>query len=391
MKTVKEIEVTGKTVLVRADYNVPVDENGAITDDNRIAVTIELIDYLLKQRAKVVLASHMGRPGGKRDNRFSLRPVAARLADLVQKKVEFVEDCIGDLAREKVKALEEGEILLLENLRFHKGEKSNDPQFARELASLCDVYVNEAFAVSHRDQASVTGITEYAPVSAAGFVLEKEIRTYYDSVRNPKRPLVAIIGGAKVSGKLEALRNMLNYVDRMIVGGAMANTFLKSSGIDTRGSMVEEDLVDTAAGIMLTAEELGIELLLPTDLVAADSFSREAESVKVPVDQIPSGWMGLDIGPETAERFAKAVENAGTIVWNGPMGVFEMEPFMAGTRAVAEAVAGSGAFSIVGGGDTGLAVKMCGLSEGMSYISTGGGAFLHLMEGKELPGVKALN
>lgn len=391
MKTVKEIEVTGKTVLVRADYNVPVDENGAITDDNRIAVTIELIDYLLKQRAKVVLASHMGRPGGKRDNRFSLRPVAARLAELVQKKVEFVEDCIGDLAREKVKALEEGEILLLENLRFHKGEKSNDPQFARELASLCDVYVNEAFAVSHRDQASVTGITEYAPVSAAGFVLEKEIRTYYDSVRNPKRPLVAIIGGAKVSGKLEALRNMLNYVDRMIVGGAMANTFLKSSGIDTRGSMVEEDLVDTAAGIMLTAEELGIELLLPTDLVAADSFSREAESVKVPVDQIPSGWMGLDIGPETAERFAKAVENAGTIVWNGPMGVFEMEPFMAGTRAVAEAVAGSGAFSIVGGGDTGLAVKMCGLSEGMSYISTGGGAFLHLMEGKELPGVKALN
>ncbi|MFO7754190.1 MAG: phosphoglycerate kinase [Desulfobacteraceae bacterium] len=391
MKTVKEIEVTGKTVLVRADYNVPVDENGAITDDNRIAVTIELIDYLLKQRAKVVLASHMGRPGGKRDNRFSLKPVAARLAELVQKKVEFVEDCIGDLAREKVKALEEGEILLLENLRFHKGEKSNDPQFARELASLCDVYVNEAFAVSHRDQASVTGITEYAPVSAAGFVLEKEIRTYYDSVRNPKRPLVAIIGGAKVSGKLEALRNMLNYVDRMIVGGAMANTFLKSSGIDTRGSMVEEDLVDTAAGIMLTAEELGIELLLPTDLVAADSFSREAESVKVPVDQIPSGWMGLDIGPETAERFAKAVENAGTIVWNGPMGVFEMEPFMAGTRAVAEAVAGSGAFSIVGGGDTGLAVKMCGLSEGMSYISTGGGAFLHLMEGKELPGVKALN
>ena len=390
MRTLREIDVKGKTVLVRADYNVPVDENGAITDDNRIVTTIDLIDYLLKQNARIVLASHMGRPGGKKDPGLSLRPVAARLSELIHRKVGFAEDCIGEAVKEKVNDLQEGEILVLENLRFHEEEKKNDPRFAEELASLCDVYVNEAFAVSHRSQASVTGVPKYVPLSAAGFLLEKEVRNYLDSVKNPQRPLVALIGGAKVSGKLEALQNMLNYVDKLIIGGAMANTFLKARGIDTKRSMVEEDLVDTAADIMRTAEENSIELLLPVDLVAADRFSKDAQTVKVPVEEIPDNWMGLDIGPETAERFAKALENAGTIVWNGPMGVFEMSAFMEGTKSVAEAVARSGAFSIVGGGDTGLAVKMCGVSDGISYISTGGGAFLHLMEGRELPGVTAL-
>lgn len=390
MKTLKEIDVKAKTVLVRCDYNVPTDENGAITDDNRITATIELIDYLLQQNARIVLASHMGRPGGKKDPALSLRPVAARLSELISRKVAFADDCIGDSVKEKVNALQEGEILVLENLRFHEEEKKNDPRFAKELASLCDVYVNEAFAVSHRSQASVTGIPKYAPASGAGFLLEKEVRNYLDSVKNPVRPLIALIGGAKVSGKLEALRNMLNYVDKLIIGGAMANTFLKARGIDTRGSMVEDDLVDTAADIMRTAEEKSIELLLPVDLVAADRFSKDAQTVKVPVDQIPAEWMGLDIGPKTADRFAKALENAGTIVWNGPMGVFEMPAFMEGTRKVAEAVARSGAFSIVGGGDTGLAVKMSGVSDSISFISTGGGAFLHMMEGRELPGVTAL-
>ncbi len=390
MKTLKEIDVKGKTVLVRCDYNVPVDEEGAITDDHRIVATIDLIDYLLKQNSRIVLASHMGRPGGKKEPGLSLRPAAARLSELIARKVAFAEDCIGESVKEQVQALQQGEILVLENLRFHEEEKKNDPEFAKELASLCDVYVNEAFAVSHRSQASVTGIPKYAPVSAAGFLLEKEVRSYLDSVQNPVRPLVAVIGGAKVSGKLEALKNMLNYVDKLIIGGAMANTFLKARGIDTKGSMVENDLVDTAADIMRKAEENAIEFLLPVDLVAADGLSKDAETVKVPVEQIPDNWMGLDIGSETAERFAKALEHAGTIVWNGPMGVFEMAPFMEGTRKVAEAVARSDAFSIVGGGDTGLAVKMCGVSDSISYISTGGGAFLHLMEGRELPGVTAL-
>lgn len=390
MKTLKEIDVQGKIVLARCDYNVPTDENGAITDDNRITATIELIEYLLKQNARIVLASHMGRPGGKKDPKLSLRPVAARLFELIHTKVAFADDCIGESVKEKVRALQQGEILVLENLRFHEEEKKNDSKFAKELASLCDVYVNEAFAVSHRSQASVTGVPGYAPVSAAGFLLEREVRTYLDSVQNPVRPLVALIGGAKVSGKLEALRNMLNYVDKLIIGGAMANTFLKARGVDTKGSMVEEELVDTAGDIIKKAEEKSIELLLPKDLVVADRLSKDAKWVNAAVEEIPDNWMGLDIGPETAERFAKALENAGTIVWNGPMGVFEMASFMEGTRKVAEAVARSEAFSIVGGGDTGLAVKMCEVSDRISYVSTGGGAFLHLMEGKELPGVTAL-
>jgi len=279
---------------------------------------------------------------------------------------------------------------MLENLRFHDQEKENNDAFSKKLANLCDVYVNNAFAVSHRDQASITGIPRFAPVSAAGFLLEKEVQSYTDSVENPKRPLVAVIGGAKVSSKLAALENMLNFVDMLIIGGAMANTFLKCLGVDTKGSMIEDDLLPTAGKIIQTAREKGIDLFLPTDLVCADRFDKDAEARQVLVDEIPDDWMALDIGPMTARHYARAIKNAGTIVWNGPMGVFEMEKFMSGTQAVADAIADSPAFSIVGGGDTGLAAKKCHIADKVSYISTGGGAFLHLMEGKKLPGVVAL-
>jgi phosphoglycerate kinase len=279
---------------------------------------------------------------------------------------------------------------MLENLRFHEEEKKNDPEFAKALADLCDVYVNNAFAVSHRDQASVTGITRYAKSSAAGFLLEKEVRSYYDSVEHPKKPLVVVIGGAKVSSKLAALENMLKFVDCMVIGGAMANTFLRANGVDTKGSMIETDLIQTAADIMAHAKAKGIDLLLPVDLVVADRFDKDAQSRTVSLDEIPDGWMALDIGPGTAKNFADAIADAGTIVWNGPMGVFEMAQFAPGTQTIADAIAGSSAFSVVGGGDTGLAVKQCGISEKVSYISTGGGAFLHMMEGKVLPGVAVL-
>lgn len=390
MKSVKDLEMYGKRVLVRVDYNLPMDENSIITDDNRIKATLPLIEYLMEKGAKIILASHMGRPGGKRVAHLSLAPAAIRLAELLNREVGFVEECIGGEVQKKVAGLCNGDIVLLENLRFHKGEKANDPEFAKELASLCDIYVNNAFAVSHRSQASIVGIVPFVAKCAAGFLLEKEISCYSDSVKNPEKPLVAIIGGAKVSTKLNALKNMLNYVDTLIIGGAMANTFLKSCGIDTKGCLIEEELISTAAEIVLDAENRGVELLLPKDLVVAEKFDKNAKKGEVLVHDIPDNWTGLDIGRKTAALFAKAIYKAKTVVWNGPMGVFEMEPFRAGTKAVADAVAASDAFSVVGGGDTGLAVKVCNVAEKISYISTGGGAFLHLMEGKELSGVIAL-
>jgi len=390
MKSVRDIDVTSKTVFVRVDYNVPVDEKLNITDDNRIVETLDLIRYLVKRQAKIILASHMGRPNGKRDPKLSLVKVAERLSQLLDKPVLFADDCIGEDISKRVSQLENSQILMLENLRFHPEEKENNEAFAKKLASLCDVYVNNAFAVSHRDQASVTGIPKFAPESVAGFLLEKEVQSYYDSVENPKRPLVAVIGGAKVSGKLAALENMLKFVDKLIIGGAMANTFLKSQGVDTKGSMIEEDLLQTAADIVKKAKKKGVDFLLPRDLVCADKFDKDARVKEVLVDQIPDQWMALDIGPKTALRYAKAIKDAGTIVWNGPMGVFEMEKFISGTQTIADAIAASSAFSIVGGGDTGLAAKKCNVADKVSYISTGGGAFLHLMEGKKLPGVVAL-
>nr|NJM01574.1 phosphoglycerate kinase [Desulfobacula sp.] len=391
MKSVKDIPVASKRVFVRVDYNVPLDDRLNITDDNRIRETLGLIRYLMENKAKIILASHLGRPKGKPDMKYSLAPAAKRLSELLKREIRFAEDCIGDAVTEQVSRLKEGEILMLENLRFHPEEEKNADDFAKALAGLCDVYINEAFAVSHRDQASVTGIPKFVKESGAGFLLEKEIKSYYDSVERPKRPLVAVIGGAKVSSKLAALENMLNCVDTLIIGGAMANTFLKSRGIDTQGSMIEEDLLETAGRIMRKAAEKGVDLLLPNDLVCAEKLDQDADSKTVPIQDIPEGWTALDIGPKTALRYAKILKDAGTIVWNGPMGVFEMEPFMAGTMAVAEAVAASKAFSVVGGGDTGLAAKKCRIEDKVSYISTGGGAFLHMMEGKILPGVAALN
>jgi phosphoglycerate kinase len=390
MKSVKDIKVGGKKVFVRVDYNLPMDEDLNITDDNRIRATLDLIDYLLARKAKIILASHMGRPNGVRDKRFSLKPAANRLETLLNQKILFADDCIGEKVEQQVAGLADGQILLLENLRFHAGEKKNDPEFAKKLAGLCDVYINNAFAVSHRDQASITGITKFVKDACPGFLLEKEVKSYTDSVENPIKPLVAIIGGAKVSSKLAALENMLNFVDMLIIGGAMANTFLKAKGFDIKGSMIEKDLLETAAIIMKKADQKNIQLLLPCDLVAADKFDKNAAVKTVPVDGIPDNWIALDIGPQTSDLYAKAIAKAGTIVWNGPMGVFEMEKFAQGTQAVARAIAESTAFSIVGGGDTGLAAKQCKVIDQLSYISTGGGAFLHLMEGKQLPGVAAL-
>ena len=390
MRSVKDLQVEGKKIFVRVDYNRPMDEDGNITDDNRIVATLDLIKYLVENQAKVILASHLGRPKNGPEAKFSLAPAARRLSELLGQDVAFAPDCIGPEVAALVDGLKGGDILLLENLRFHGEEKKNDPEFAKSLASLCDIYINNAFAVSHRDQAAVTGITEYAPESAAGFLLEKEVNSYYDSVETPKRPLVAVIGGAKVSSKLAALENMLNFVDKLIIGGAMANTFLASRGMDPKGSMVEADLFATASQILNTAEEKGIEVLLPTDLRVADRFAEDAQFKDVSLDQIPDQWMALDVGPQTARTYAAALAEAGTIVWNGPMGVFEMETFKAGTQVVADAIADSNAFSIVGGGDTGLAAKRCKIADKVSYISTGGGAFLHMMEGKKLPGVKVL-
>ena len=390
MKSVKDIDVTSKRVFVRMDYNVPLDEELNITDDNRIIKTLDLIRYLIQQHAKIILASHMGRPNGKRDPKFSLAPVCKHLSQLLGKPVLFADDCIGDAVTKIVSQLADCQVLLLENLRFHSEEKNNDEAFSKKLAGLCDVYVNNAFAVSHRDQASVTGIPRFAKESVAGFLLEKEVQFYYDSVEKPERPLVAIIGGAKVSSKLAALENMLKFVDKLIIGGAMANTFLKSQGVDTKGSIIEEDLSHTAVDIIQKAKGQGIDVLLPCDLICAESFDKKARIREVLLNQIPDQWMALDIGPKTALKYAKAIKDAKTIVWNGPMGVFEMEKFMSGTRVVANAIADSGAVSIVGGGDTGLAAKKCNVVDKVSYVSTGGGAFLYLMEGKKLPGVVAL-
>ncbi len=390
MKSVKDIAVTDKRVFVRVDYNLPMDDQGNITDDNRILATLDMIRYLLDKGAKIILASHLGRPKDGRDDKFSLLPAASRLSELLSTEVQFVGDCIGPEVEARVAALKSGQILMLENLRFHSGEKKNDPAFARALAGLCDVYINNAFSVSHRDQASVTGITAFVNEAGAGFLLEKEVRSYYDSVEHPKKPLVAVIGGAKVSSKLAALENMLNFVDRLIIGGAMANTFLAAMGTDTKGSMIEDDLFETARNILKKAESRGIQVLLPSDLLVAATFAADAEKKTTGLDGIPDNWMALDIGPETASAFAAAIADAGTIVWNGPMGVFEMPAFATGTQAVADAIAASQGFSIVGGGDTGLAAKTCGIADKVSYISTGGGAFLHMMEGKKLPGVAAL-
>jgi len=390
MKTIKDIDIAGKRVFVRVDFNVPMDEQQNISDDTRISAVLPTLKYILDNNSKLIIASHLGRPKGKVVPEMSLSPVSKRLGRFLKKKVVLANDCIGPEVEELVSKMKNGDVVLLENLRFHPEEQKNDDAFAKKLAELCDVYINDAFAVSHRNNASVVTITRYAPVSGAGFLLQKELDYFKKAMADPQRPLVAIVGGAKVSSKISALENMLNHVDKFIIGGAMANTFLKSTGCNMEKSMVEMDLVEVAGSIIKKAAEKGIKLYLPVDAVVASHFDSKAALKTVPVKEIPQDWMALDIGPATSLLFSEALHDARTIIWNGPMGVFEMDAFSHGTRAIVRSVANSHALSIVGGGDTDVAVHKSGETDRITYISTGGGAFLALLEGKTLPAVEAL-
>jgi phosphoglycerate kinase len=390
MKTLKDLELAGKRVLVRVDFNVPMNESGEITDDLRIRTVLPTLRYLVEQRARVIICTHMGRPKGQRVEKFSLAPVAALTAEMLDRPVPLAPDCIGDEVAAAVAALKDGDCLMLENLRFHPEEEKNDAAFSRQLAAVADVYVNDAFAVSHRVHASVVGVAALVPEKAAGFLLQKEMEYFQRAIGTPLRPLVAIVGGAKVSGKLEALQSMLGRVDRMIIGGAMANTFLKSQGYNVGASKVEDDLLETARELLVQARARGIKVYLPVDVIAADRFAPDAVSKQVTIQDIPDNWMALDIGPASVVLFNEALADAKTIVWNGPMGAFEMDAYARGTMAMAHTVASSHALSVTGGGDSNAAVKQSGEAENISYMSTGGGAFLMLMEGKELPGIKVL-
>jgi len=390
MKCIDEVDIKGKKVLIRVDFNVPVDDSGVITDDTRIKAHLRTIRYCLDNNAKVILTSHMGRPKGQRVDKLSLKPVASVLSKLLQKEVIFVDDCIGDAAEKTVAAMKEGDVVLLENLRFHIGDEKNDPDFAKALAKLCDVYIDDAFAVSHRKAASNTAITQFVKISAAGFLLKDEIEYFNKAMGNPARPLVAIIGGAKVSDKIGVLENLIDKVDKLIIGGGMAFTFLKALGNEVGKSICENEMVDKAKEIMDKAKAKHVAIYLPLDCVIADKAAADAQIKISRIDEIPKDYMGLDIGPATISIFTDALKGVKTIVWNGPMGMFELEPFSKGTFAMAKAVADSGALSIIGGGDTDSAVHKAGVSSKVSYISTGGGAFLELLEGKTMPAVEAL-
>ncbi len=386
---VDEIEVKDKKVFIRADFNVPLDQ-GIITDDIRIKSTLPTVKSVLDRGGSVILASHLGRPKGKVDKKYSLAPVAARLSELLGKEVIFIEDCIGKEVEEKAQHLKPGDILLLENLRFHPEEEKNDEGFARKLAGLADIYINDAFAVSHRAHASVEAITHFARQKGAGFLIKNEITYFNKAMGEPERPLIAIIGGAKVSGKLEVLENLIQKVDKLLIGGGMAFTFLKAKGIEIGKSLVEDDLLDTARKVMKKADERGAKVILPVDCVVANKVDAEAEYKTTTINDIPADWLGLDIGEQTLKLFKEAIKDARTIVWNGPMGVFEIEPFSKGTYGVVDLVADSPALSIVGGGDTDVALHRSGKSDKISFMSTAGGAFLELLKGETLPAIKAL-
>ncbi len=390
MKNIKDIDIAGKRVLIRVDFNVPMDADGNITDDIRIRMALPTLEYALEQGARLIVCSHMGRPKGKRVPEFSLAPVAAHLGKLLGREVKLAPDCIGPEVEAMVGAMQDGEVILLENLRYHAEEQANDPEFGRQLAALADVYINDAFAVSHRAHASVVGIPRHCASKAAGFLLQKEMDYFHRSMDEPVRPLVAIVGGAKVSSKLGALTNMLAKVDRMIIGGAMANTFLKSQGYAVGDSKVEDDLLEEAATLLRQAGEQGVKVYLPVDVIVAEAFAPDAVTKQVTIQDIPAGWMALDIGPASVICFNEVLADARTIIWNGPMGAFELDAFARGTMALAHTVASAHALSITGGGDSNAAVKKSGEADNISYMSTGGGAFLMLMEGKELPGVVAL-
>ena len=383
-------DLAGKKIFLRVDFNVPLDEKGNITDDTRIRAVLPTINYALDCSAKVIIASHLGRPKGEKNPKYSMAPAAKRLSRFLDKDVTLATDCIGDSVTSLVDSMKPGDVIMLENLRFYPGEEKNDPEFARALADLADIYVNDAFAVSHRAHASVEAITRFLPVIAAGFLMKNEMGFFDRAMKNPVHPLVAILGGAKVSGKIEVIDNLLTKVDKIIVGGGMAFTFLKALGYGIGKSLVEEQLLETALATYNKAREKGIKFYLPVDCVVADRFDPAAEIKITPIQEIPNDWMALDIGPATTTLFSEALQNAKTIIWNGPMGVFEMDAFSRGTFAMVSAVANSYALTIVGGGDTDVAVHRAGEFAKISYISTGGGAFLELLEGKKLPGIRVL-
>lgn len=389
-KTVRDIEVTGKRVLVRVDFNVPLDKSTSeITDDSRIRAALPTIKDLIENRAKVILCSHLGRPKGAVKPELSLAPVGKRLSELLGQLVKTAEDCIGPKAEEAAAALEDGEVLILENLRFHPEEEKNDPEFAKSLASLADIYVNDAFGTAHRAHASTAGVTKYLP-AVSGFLMEKELGFLGNALADPERPFAMIVGGAKVSDKITMLENILPKVDVLIIGGGMANTFLKAHGLDVGKSKVENDQLDVAQCLIVMAEEQDIPILLPSDVVVAKEFEAESPSQTVPVDEVPDDWMILDIGPETVSFFSEAIERCRTVVWNGPVGVFEFPAFANGTKSIASLLAGLDGTTIIGGGDSAAAVEELGLADKMTHVSTGGGASLEFLEGKTLPGVAAL-
>ncbi|HEB75564.1 MAG TPA: phosphoglycerate kinase [Nitrospirae bacterium] len=388
--TIQDFDLKGKRVFIRVDFNVPLDDNLNITDDRRIRSALPTINYAIDEGAKVILASHLGRPKGKADPRYSLAPVAKRLKRLLNKDVVFAPDCIGPQVKNIIDKMQPGDVVVLENLRFHPGEEKNDEELAKALASLADFYVNDAFGTAHRNHASIVGVPKFLP-AAAGFLLKKEIEYLKGVVNNPVRPFVAILGGAKVSGKIGVLENLESNVDKVLIGGGMAFTFIKAMGYEVGDSLVEGDMLETAHRIRTKLKERGVKFYLPVDCVIAQSLDAGAETKIVPTLEIPKGWKALDIGPATAKLFSEAIQNAKTILWNGPMGVFEIDAFSRGTFAVARAIADAYALTIVGGGDTDLAVHRAGVSDSISFISTGGGATLQLLEGKELPGIAALS
>lgn len=390
--TLNDVELKEKTVLMRVDFNVPI-KDGVISDDNRIVQALKSIKHVVNAGAKLILTSHLGRPAGSPDPEFSLRPVADHLATLLDAKVHFAEDCIGGKRTSVVDAADFGEVVLLENVRFHEGEKKNDPEFAKQLAEGADLFVNDAFGSSHRAHASVAGVTEVLQPAVSGYLLDKEIKYLEESVNSPERPFIAILGGAKVSDKIGVIENLLSKVDSILIGGGMTYTFYKAKGLPIGNSLVEEDKVELAGELMKKAEEAGVNFMLPIDSVVAKEFKNDAEHKVVDEDGIEDGWMALDIGPQTSIAFSNSIKNAKTVVWNGPMGVFEMENFAEGTFEVANALAKAtenGATTIIGGGDSSSAIKKAGLSDKVSHVSTGGGASLEYLEGKELPGVAVL-
>lgn len=388
-RSIRDVEVRGKRVLVRVDLNAPQDAEGHVTDDTRLQAIKPTVDYLRENGARIVLMSHLGRPKGKVVEKLRMGPIATRLAQILGQDVQVAPDCIGPEVEKMVQALQPGQILLLENLRFHPEEEGNDPQFAARLARLGDIYVNDAFGTAHRAHASTEGVAHYLP-AVAGLLMQREVAVLGNLVEHPQRPFATIIGGAKVSGKLEVLQHLLQRVDLLLIGGGMAVTFLKGRGLNVGDSLLEPDLIATAHDLEQTAKDRGVRLLLPVDAVIANRFAEDAETQVVSVTNVPDGWRILDIGPQTIQEFEAALTDCKTILWNGPMGVFEMEPFASGTRAMAQCLARSKAVTVVGGGDSVAAIEQQHLADKMTHVSTGGGATLEFLEGKTLPGVECL-